>query len=232
MEDGESGHDTRTPVPRPGDKGDSTMMSGDAGTMSGPQERGSDRDVEMEDGESCPEPKTTAPGFEGREISGGDGMINADADARTRTAQEPEDEGHSCRDGPEDQGDLGADVPMADAESSVACAPAVGNGPQNPTGPIETRFSHRLREAVTSPPASEPPAVPEDNRKTPAGSRRGKKKQATTRQKRVPSMPLGLWEIIDVDALVSWCSSMHLISPDFSFRKTETLLTSTSRNNH
>jgi hypothetical protein len=203
MEDGESGHDTRTPVPGPGDNGDLTMMSADAGTTSELQEGGSDRDVTMEDGESCPDPKTTALGLE-------------DNDART--APEPEDAGHSRRDGPEDQGDPGADVTMANAESSVARATEVmpmelnrddlvGNEPQNPAGPIETRFSHRLREAVTSAPASEPPAAPEgeldeDNRKTRAGSRRGKKKEPATRQKRAPSMPLGLWEIIDVDALV------------------------------
>jgi len=225
MEDGESGHDTRTPVPGPGDKGDSTMMSTNVGTTSAPQEGGSDRDMIMEDGESCPEPKTTALGLEDKE-----------------------DAGHSRRDGPEDQGDPGADVTMANAECSVARATEampmelnrddlVGNEPQNPAGPIETRFSHRLREAVTSAPASEPPASPEgeldgDNRKTPAGSRRGKKKEPATRQKRAPSMPLGLWEIIDVDALVRWCHAMNLIGPDFSFRKTEALLTSTSRNSH
>jgi len=218
MEDGESGHDTRTPVPGPGDNGDLTMMSADAGTTSELQEGGSDRDVTMEDGESCPDPKTTALGLE-------------DNDART--APEPEDAGHSRRDGPEDQGDPGADVTMANAESSVARATEVmpmelnrddlvGNEPQNPAGPIETRFSHRLREAVTSAPVSEPPAAPEgeldeDNRKTRAGSRRGKKKEPATRQKRAPSMPLGLWEIIDVDALVRWCSAMNLIGPDFSF---------------
>src|ERR1700678_2934480 len=64
MEDEERGHNTRTPVPRPGDKEDSTMTSADAGATSGPQEGDSDRDVTMEDIESCPEPETTAPGLE------------------------------------------------------------------------------------------------------------------------------------------------------------------------
>jgi hypothetical protein len=247
MEDEESGHDTRTPVPGPGDKEDSTMTSADAGATSGPQEGDSDRDVTMEDIESCPEPETTAPGLE-------------DNDART--TPEPEDAGHPSHDGSEDlQGDPGADVTMADVESSVARVPGVmptelnrddsaGNEPQiprwveivpgGPTEPIETslsRFSYRLREAVASAPASEPPAAPEgeldeDIRKTPARSWKGKKKEPATRQKRAPSMPLGLWEVIDVDALVRWYSVMKLIGPDFSFRKTETLLTSTSRNNH
>jgi len=240
MEDGESGHDTRMPVPGPGDKGDSTMISADAGTTSGPQEGGSDRDATMEDVESRPEPKTTAPGLE-------------DNDARI--TPEPEDAGYPSHDGSEDQGDPGADVTMADVESSVARVPgamptelnrddSAGNEPQwvkinpgGPTEPMETRLRHRLREAVTSAPVSEPPAAPEgeldeDNRKTPARSRREKKKELATRQERAPSMSLGLWEIIDVDALVRWYSAMNLIGPDFSFRKTETLLTSTSRNNH
>ena len=240
MEDGESGHDTRTPVLGPGDKGDSTIISADAGTMSGLQEGGSDRDVTMEDVENCPKPKTTAPGLE-------------DNDARI--APEPEDAGHSSHDGPEDQGDPGADVTMADVESSVARAPGVmptelnrddsaDNEPQNPRWvdiiprrPTEPRFSRRLREAVTSAPASKPPATPEGeldegNRRAPAHSRKGKKKEPATRQKRALSMPLGLWEIIDVDALVRWCSAMNLIGPDFSFRKIESLLTLTLRNNH
>lgn len=240
MEDGESGHDTRIPVPGPGDKGDSTMISADAGTTSGPQEGGSDRDATMEDVESRPEPKTTAPGLE-------------DNDARI--TPEPEDAGYPSHDGSEDQGDPGADVTMANVESSVARVPgamptelnrddSAGNEPQwvkinpgGPTEPMETRLRHRLREAVTSAPVSEPPAAPEgelneDNRKTPARSRREKKKELATRQERAPSMSLGLWEIIDVDALVRWYSAMNLIGPDFSFRKTETILTSTSRNNH
>jgi hypothetical protein len=240
MEDGESGHDTRIPVPGPRDKGDSTMISADAGTTSGPQEGGSDRDATMEDVESRPEPKTTAPGLE-------------DNDARI--TPEPEDAGYPSHDGSEDQGDPGADVTMADVESSVARVPgamptelnrddSAGNEPQwvkinpgGPTEPMETRLRHRLREAVTSAPVSEPPTAPEgeldeDNRKTPARSRREKKKELAARQERAPSMSLDLWEIIDVDALVRWYSAMNLIGPDFSFRKTETVLTSTSRNNH
>jgi hypothetical protein len=240
MEDGESGHDTRTPVPGPGDKGDSTMRSANAGTTSEPQKGGSDRDVTMDDVESCPEPKTTAPGLEGNDA---------------RTAPEPEDVGHPGHGGPKDQGDPGVDVTMANVESSVARTPGVmptelnrddsaGNEPRwfeiipgRPPKAIETRSSHRLREAVTSAPASEPPAAPErelneDKRKTPARSQKNKKKEPATKQKRAPSTPPGMWEIIDVDALVRWCSTMNLIGPDFSFRKTETLLTSTSRNNH
>jgi hypothetical protein len=173
MKDGESGYDTRTPVPGPGDKGDSMMISADAGTILGPQEGGSDRDVTMEDVESCPEPKTTALGLE---------------DNNARTAPEPEDAGNSSHDEPEDQGDPGTDVTMANFESS--------------------------------------------NRKTPARLWRGKKKEPATRQKRAPSMLFSMWEIIDVDALVKWCSTIHLIGPDFSLRKTETLLISTLRNNH
>ena len=216
------------------------MISADAGTTLGPQEGGSDRDATMEDVESHPKPKTTAPGLE-------------DNDARI--TPEPEDAGYPSHDGSEDQGDPGADVTMANVESSVAGVPgamptelnrddSAGNEPQwvkinpgGPTEPMETRLRHRLREAVTSAPVSEPPATPEgeldeDNRKTPARSRREKKKELATRQECAPSMSLGLWEIIDVDALVRWYSAMNLIGPDFSFRKTETILTSTSRNNH
>ena len=236
MEGGESGHDTRTLiVPGPGDKGDSTMISADAGPTSGPQEGSSDKDVTMEDVESCPEPKTTAPGLE---------------DNDTRTTPEPEGARHPSYDGPEDQGDPGADVTMDDVESSVARAPSVmptelnrddsaGNEPRwveiipgGPTEPIKTRSSHRLREAVTSAPPAPEGELDEDNKKTPARSRMGGKKEPATRQKRAASIPLGLWEIIDVDALVRWCGAMNLIDPDFSSRKTETLLTSTSRNNH
>jgi hypothetical protein len=186
MEDGESGHYTRTLVPGLGD-----------------------RDVTMEDGESRPEPNITAPRLE-------------ENDARKVT--EPEDAGRSPRDGPEDPD---PDVTMANAESGVARATEempvesnrqdlVGNEPQNLTGPLETRFSHRLREAVTTAQASGPPSAPEgdldeDNKKTAAGPRRGKKKEPATRQKRAPSLPLGLWEIIDVDALVRWSRAMNLI---------------------
>jgi hypothetical protein len=232
MEDGESGHDARAPVPGAGDKRDSTMISADAGTTLEPREGDSGRDVTMEDIESSPGPKTTAPGLE---------------DNQARTTPEPEETGHHEAEA-ETQGDPGADVTMDNAESSVARALGAmptelnrdglaGNEPQNSAEPIGTRSSRRLREAVTSASACKPPAAPErgldeDNKKTPARSRRGKNKELATRHKRDPSMPLGLWEIIDVDALVRWCSTMNLIAPDFSFRKTETLSISTLRNNH
>ena len=237
MEDGEGDHDTRTRVTGvlgAGDKRDSTMIGANAGTTLGPQEGGSDRDVTerdvtMEDIEGCPE------------------------DNQAGTAPEPEDTEHSSHHGAENQGDPGADVTMGNAESSAESSAAralgvlpteldgddlAGHEPQNPAEPIGTRFSHRLREAVTSAPACESPASPEapegrlneDNRKTPARS--GKTKEPATKQKRDPSMPLGLWEIIDVDALVRWRRTTNLIGPDFSSRKTETLLTSTLRNNH
>jgi len=311
VEDRESSSDTRAPV-----LGDSTMINADARTMSGPQEGHPGRDVRMEDGESWPEPKTTAPELEDKGGSGGDAMMSTDKSAsapedkgdsdgdeqmedgegrpeasapamgprppihpshevrpeyeggstgdvsmedgerhpemRTpvlgpedkgdsggngrsvdaRTAPEPEDEGHSCHDGPEDQGD--PDVTMANGESGDDSA---SNDPQNPAGPIETRSSHRLREAAIGAPAGDPPTVPEgeldeDDRKTPAGSRRGNKKEPAPRQKPTPSIPLGLWEIIDVDSLVRCCNAVNLIGLDVSFRKTETLLTLTSRNSH
>ena len=201
MEDRESGHDTRIPVPGPRDKEDSMMISADAGTMSGPQEGGSDKDMTMQDVESHPEPKTTALGLE---------------DNNVRTTPEPEDAGHPSHDGSENQGDPGVDVTMADVESSVARVLGVmptelnrddltSNEPQipswveiipgGPTEPIKTRFSNQLHETVTSALARELPAAPEgelneDNRKTPAHLWRREKKECATRQKHAPSMLL------------------------------------------
>ena len=273
MEDRESVHDTRTPVPEPGDNGDS---GGDLdATMSGGQEGGSERDVRMGDGESPevstptplprppvipspevgpedeggsrgdvsmedggthPESRTTPSGPEGRGDLGEDGMTGADA----RTRLDAEDEEHSGRDGPERQGDPDADVTMADAESSVPDPresgvkltelnrdDSAGNEIQKPAEPMENRSSRRLREATTRAPAAPEGEIDEDNKTT--GSARGKKKEPTTGQKRAPSMPLGVWEIIDVDALVRRYGVMNLICPNLSLRKTPTPLTSTSR---
>ena len=233
MEDGEG----RKTVPGLEDKGDS---SGDATTsadrsVSGfEDEGGSRRDVSMGDGESHLESRTPALRPEENGDSGGDDM-SADAGI----SLEPEDEEYSCRD---------TDVTMADAENSVARAPgamtielnrnhSAGDELQNPAEPVGTRFSHRLRQTVTNAPVSELLAAPEggfdeDHRNTPARPRKVKKKESATRQKRDPSMRLGLWEIIDVDALVSCSNAMNLIGADSPFRKTEKLLTSTSRNSH
>ena len=223
MEDRESLPEAMTPTlrPRPPITPSHEVAPEDEG--------GSGGDANMEDGESHPESRAPALGPEDRAYSGGAGMMSAD----TRIAQEPEDEGHSCRDGPEDQGHPGADAIMIDTESNVPRVPGVtsthcnrddsaGNEAQIPA---ETRFSNRLREAATSAAASKPPVAPEgeldeDNRKRPTDSGRGKKKKGVTRQKR-PSMPLGLGEVIDVDALVRLCSDVNLIDPNFSFRKTE-----------
>ena len=142
MEDGER----RKTVPELEDKGDS---SGDATasagrSASGPEdEGGSRRDMSMGGGESHLESRTPALRPEENGDSGGDDM----------SAPEPEDEEYSCCDGPKDQGEPGADVTMADAESSVARAPgamttrlnrndSAGDKLQNPAEPIETRFSH------------------------------------------------------------------------------------------
>ena len=237
MEDGESRPEASAPAmgPRP-----PIHPSHEVGPE---YEGGSNGDVSMEDGERHPETRTPALGPEDKGDSGGNGRSDDGG-----TAPEPEDEGHSCHDGPEDQGDPDPDVTMANGESGVARPLGVmsmalnkddsaGNDSQNPAGPIETRFSQRLRGAAIGAPASDPPTIlegelDEDDRKTPAGSRRGNKKEPAPTQKPTPSMPLGLWEIIDVDALVRWCSAVNLIGPDFSFRKTETLLTLTSRNSH
>ena len=248
MEDGESWPEPKTTAPELEDKGGSggdATMSADKSASGSEDEGDSDGDGQMEDGENRPETSAPAmgprppihpshevgPEYEGDstgDVSMEDGERHSGGNGRSadaRTTPEPEDEGHSCHDGPEDQGDPDADVTMANGESGVARAP------------IETRFSHRLRGAAIGAPASDPPTVPEgeldeDDRKTPAGSRKGKKKEPAPRQKSTPSMPLGLWEIIDVDALVRWCSAVNMIAPDFSFRKTETLLTSTLRNSH
>jgi hypothetical protein len=247
----------RTTVPSAEETGNlgGDAMRGAERSVSGPEEGGSRGDVSMEDGESHAESRTSAVGPENEGGSGGGRMMPTDA----RTPLEPEVEEHSRRDGPEDQGDTGTEVTMGNVESSVPQEvmptglnrdDSAGNERQIPAEPVETRFSQRLRQATTGASASQASAALEgegepsdasaapegegkrekENVKTPAGSQKGKKKEAMTRQQSALPVPLGLWEVIDVDALVRWCTAANLIGPNFFSRKTVSPLTSTSRN--